>query len=155
MNLVFHGEKLQGEFSLIRIPQKDGKDNAWLFRKSDDEFANAEFENAERSVVSGLTIEQLREGADGKESPMPESVEPMLATLADAPFDREGWVFEIKWDGYRALAQVEKGKVRLYSRNGISFNDRFPTVVTELSGYRDALFDGEIVAFDEKGRSDF
>lgn len=131
------------------------KENSWILQKSDDEFANGEYENAERSVVSGKTIEELREGAAGKEAPMPESVEPMLATLVDAPFDRDGWIFEIKWDGYRAIAQVEKGKVRLYSRNGISFNERFPTVAQELSGYRDALFDGEIVAFDERGRSDF
>jgi ATP-dependent DNA ligase len=52
---------------------------------------------------------------------MPTNVRPMLATLVHEPFDRRGWLFEIKWDGYRAIAEVDKGQVRLYSRNGLSF----------------------------------
>jgi bifunctional non-homologous end joining protein LigD len=48
----------------------------------------------------------------------------MLATLVDKPFDRAGWIFEIKWDGYRIIAEVDKGHVRLFSRNGLSFTER-------------------------------
>ena len=80
----------------------------------------------------------------------------MLATLVDGPFDREGWSFEVKWDGFRSLAEIKGGKVRLLSRNGKAQNARFPTVAAALSGFPvDAVFDGEIVAVDAKGRPHF
>jgi bifunctional non-homologous end joining protein LigD len=80
---------------------------------------------------------------------------PMLATLIDEPFDAEGWIFEIKWDGYRAIATKEK-RVHLVSRNDLSFNDRFPTIVEELEKISGKfVLDGEVVLFDKKGRSDF
>lgn len=80
----------------------------------------------------------------------------MLATLVKEPFNRSGWLYEIKWDGYRAIGEVRKGAVRLYSRNGIDFSDRYGPVVEELASLgRDAVLDGEIVAVDETGKSDF
>lgn len=80
----------------------------------------------------------------------------MLGTLVEAAFDREGWIFEIKWDGFRAIAEVDGGRVKLYSRNFTSFNERFAPVVTALEKLRHrAVLDGEIVAVDEKGRSSF
>jgi len=80
----------------------------------------------------------------------------MLATLVDEPFDREGWSFEVKWDGYRAIAEVERRHVALYSRNHTVFNDAFPTVVDSLKQLKhSAVLDGEVVALDEAGRSQF
>ena len=80
-------------------------------------------------------------------APFPESISPMLATLVDGPFDREGWSFEVKWDGFRSIAEIRGGDVRLVSRNGKVQNARFPTVAAALSGFPvDAVFDGEIVA---------
>lgn len=79
----------------------------------------------------------------------------MLSTLIDAPFDKEDWVFEIKWDGYRAIAEIENGKVSLRSRNGLPFEKKFGEVEDALQGFPDAVLDGEIVAFDEEGNSDF
>jgi len=80
----------------------------------------------------------------------------MLSSLVDGPFDRECWSFEVKWDGFRSLAEVKGGKVRLVSRNGKTQNARFPTVVAAMSGFPvDAVFDGEIVAVDRKGRPHF
>ena len=80
----------------------------------------------------------------------------MLATLVEAPFDREGWWFEVKWDGYRAIADVRHQKVELYSRNGQSFNQQFSPIVPALQGLGiQAVFDGEVVALDEEGRSRF
>lgn len=79
----------------------------------------------------------------------------MLATLIDAPFDDEKWLFEIKWDGYRALAHKSK-KIELLSRNALSFNARFPEIVDELKKIKGSfIVDGEIVILDEKGKSQF
>ena len=80
----------------------------------------------------------------------------MLATLIDEPFDSEDWLFEVKWDGFRALAFVNHGDVKLESRNKTLFNPKFPTIVKELQKIQgSALFDGEIVAVDSKGKSHF
>ncbi len=82
-------------------------------------------------------------------------IKPMLATLVKEPFDDEDWVFEVKWDGYRALAHKTK-KVALLSRNGISFNARFSLIAKELEKIPGKfIFDGEIVVIDKKGRSQF
>lgn len=80
----------------------------------------------------------------------------MLATLADGPFNRIGWIFEVKWDGYRAIAEVNRRAIQLYSRNNLSFNHSYPAIVSALRNVnRQAVLDGEIVVLDEKGRSHF
>src|SRR5437762_2865899 len=82
-------------------------------------------------------------------------LKPMLAVLAKKPFDSQEWIFEIKWDGYRALAHKNQ-KVELLSRNERSFNKRFPRIVEELKKIPGTfIVDGEIVLFDSKGRSQF
>lgn len=87
---------------------------------------------------------------------MPTWINPMLATLVSEPFDRPGWLFEIKWDGFRAVAEVNKGKVRLYSRRHLSFADRFPQLIQALQQLgHDVVLDGEIVVLDKQGRSRF
>ncbi len=89
-------------------------------------------------------------------APMPRDVRPMLATSVKEPFDDPDWIFEIKQDGYRCLAEINRGKVLIYSRNNQSFNQRFAAVAKSLATIeRDAVFDGEIVALDERGRSSF
>ncbi|MGN6417218.1 MAG: ATP-dependent DNA ligase, partial [Pseudobacter sp.] len=85
-----------------------------------------------------------------------EFIEPMLATLAEQPFDNAEWIFEMKWDGYRAIAEWRKKKLKLYSRNGLSFVQKYPPVVeaiTKLS--HDCVLDGEIVVLNDKGRPRF
>lgn len=80
----------------------------------------------------------------------------MLARETDQPFDHKDWIFEIKWDGYRAIAEVKDGKVQLYSRNGNSFIEAYPLVVQALQNLKDDLvLDGEIVVLNEKGIGDF
>jgi bifunctional non-homologous end joining protein LigD len=87
---------------------------------------------------------------------MPANLRPMLATLVDKPFDRAGWLFEVKWDGYRIIAAVGGGKARLYSRNGLSFSGRYPPIVAALEKLEhEAILDGEVVVVDEYGHSDF
>lgn len=87
---------------------------------------------------------------------MDRPIRPMLATLADGPFDREGWIFEIKWDGYRVLASLGRSDVALRSRHGQDYTARFAPVARALRKLkRRAVFDGEMVVLDGKGRPSF
>lgn len=81
----------------------------------------------------------------------------MVARLVRDPFDRDGWLFELKWDGFRAIAETDgAGNVSLYSRKQNGFNKRFPTIAEALSELeRPAILDGEIVALDEQGKPRF
>jgi bifunctional non-homologous end joining protein LigD len=80
---------------------------------------------------------------------------PMLATLVDKPFDGEDWIFEVKWDGYRALAHKKK-EVILLSRGQKPWNEKFPTIAQELKKISgQCILDGEIVILDKKGKSNF
>ena len=80
----------------------------------------------------------------------------MLATLVNEPFDNAGWAYEIKWDGYRALAMVDNAKIDLLSRNNKSFNDKFYPVTQQLKKLKKRMIvDGEIVVLNEHGISDF
>ena len=86
----------------------------------------------------------------------PTWIKPMLATLVAEPFDRPGWLFEIKWDGYRAIAVIDKRVVRPYSRNHLSYANRFPYLIEALRELgHEAVLDGEIVVLDRKGRPQF
>jgi bifunctional non-homologous end joining protein LigD len=88
---------------------------------------------------------------------MPHTVKPMLATLVDAPFQNDAWLYEVKWDGYRALAFLEKGKIRLVSRNQNDLTAQYPEVGELASRLQaeSAIVDGEIVALDEQGHPSF
>lgn len=80
----------------------------------------------------------------------------MLATLTDKPFDAPGWVYEIKWDGYRAVAYINKKKVELLSRNQKSFNEKFYPIHDALSNLGlNAVLDGEVIVADDKGMASF
>jgi bifunctional non-homologous end joining protein LigD len=179
LKFILEGEKLKGEFALVKI-RKDEK--SWLLLKKKDAHASsADVLKDNRSVASGRTLQEISE-ADPKEplrpekmtrirqeealeeaalrdapvKPMPHGVKPMLATLIDAPFDDPDWVYEMKWDGYRAVAEIEDGKVALYSRNGKSLAKKFSPVADALKKFRfDAILDGEIVATDDQGVPDF
>jgi bifunctional non-homologous end joining protein LigD len=89
-------------------------------------------------------------------SPFPKNISPMLATLVDKPFDEAGWLYEVKWDGYRALAYLNKGEVDVRSRNNKSFNEKFYPVYNALQQWNmNVVLDGEIIVINEKGISDF
>lgn len=87
---------------------------------------------------------------------MPRAVHPMLATLVDGPFDDNEWLFEIKWDGYRAVAFIENGRVRLVSRTQNEFT-QYPELddLPRFVKAKTAVLDGEIVALDDEGRASF
>lgn len=87
---------------------------------------------------------------------MPQHIKPMLATLVDKPFNSPEWIFEIKWDGYRAIAEVDKGRVTLYSRNGLSFNEKFAPIVEDLKKLAfTAVLDGEVVVLNKDDQASF
>lgn len=87
---------------------------------------------------------------------MPKDIQPMLATLVDKPVEEEGWVYELKWDGYRALSYVKGGQVDIRSRNNKSFNEKYYPIFNALKQWDvNAVVDGEIIVVNDKGFSDF
>ena len=91
-----------------------------------------------------------------RQSNLPKALQPMLATLVDAPFDGRDWVFESKWDGFRIVAAIEKRSVTLYSRNGLIVSDNYMPITRALEKVKsDAVIDGELVAIDAHGISRF
>src|ERR1700750_2919421 len=94
--------------------------------------------------------------AQGTKSPFPENITPMLATLVDKPFDEEGWLYEVKWDGYRAVIYLNNGEVQMRSRNNKSFDEKFYSLHAALQQWKiNAVLDGEIIVINDKGISNF
>jgi bifunctional non-homologous end joining protein LigD len=160
LTFILEGQKLQGEFALIKI--KDAKEEgAWLLVKKGDEYASeSDVTKEDKSVRTGRTMNQIATGelnlSAFPKAAMPKRVKPMLAQMADRAFDREGWLYEVKWDGYRAVAEIGKKSVRLYSRNFQPFNDKFAPVAEALKKFgHEAVLDGEVVVVDKNGKSDF
>ena len=92
----------------------------------------------------------------GKKAAIPKELAPMLATLTDKPFDAPGWLYEIKWDGYRAVAYINKKGVDLLSRNNKSFNDKFYPVTAALKKLGiNAVLDGEVIVSNKEGMANF
>ncbi len=92
----------------------------------------------------------------GKAGPMPANIEPMLATLVSEPVEEKGWIYEMKWDGYRALGYLNKGQVNICSRNNKSFNEKFYPVHEALRQWHiNVVVDGEIVVVNDHGVPDF
>ncbi|WP_164848508.1 non-homologous end-joining DNA ligase [Sinorhizobium meliloti] len=89
--------------------------------------------------------------------PMPARVDPCLATLVDKPPKGPDWAYEVKWDGYRIAVHIESGRVRILTRGGYDWTDRFPSIVDDARrlAVKTAILDGEAVVLDDKGRSDF
>jgi bifunctional non-homologous end joining protein LigD len=92
----------------------------------------------------------------GVKAPFPTGFSPMLATLVDKPFDAENWLFEVKWDGYRAIAHCNNNNVSLISRNNKSFNEKYYPITAALQKLNmNAVFDGEIIISNKEGISSF
>ena len=175
-----HGEKLGGRFTLVRTRGRMGEEDperSWLLIKKGDESAVAGWdpERHPRSVKSGRTNDEVAAGADAawmsdapaaeaavdlaaaREGPMPDFIEPMQATLTDRAFSDDGWLFEVKWDGYRVEAVVRDGAVRLWTRHRQDAARYFPDL-TGPAGWiaaREAIVDGEVVALRPDGTADF
>ncbi len=179
LKFILEGEKLHGEFALVRTRMDD---KSWLLLKKKDHYKlTDDILSENRSVASGKTLEEISQDdpdkpfvrkkidqihvrevleaedlRDAPLKPMPHAIKPMLATLVKEPFDHPDWIFELKWDGYRAIAEVRDGAVSLYSRNQISLAKKFQPVTESLKEFRfDAVLDGEIVVVDDQGEPRF
>jgi bifunctional non-homologous end joining protein LigD len=168
-----NGEKLRGSFALVKLRRSE-KGKEWLLIKhrdgADDPAWN--IDEHDGSVITGRVLEEIAQEMPPKRSAtpiqpdelqgafrsaMPSRVQPMLAALAEHPFSDPGWLFEIKWDGVRALAWIADGALTLRSRTGVDITGRYPelTSLPEVCIARQALLDGEVVTLDALGRSDF
>ncbi len=117
-------------------------------RKEEDKMAHSASSDGEFSGDDLIDAVKLQS--------FPEDWRPQLATLTDGAFDHNDWIFENKYDGYRALAQIRNKKATLISRNGISFDGKYPEIAKALDGTpQDMVVDGEIVIEDAKGKSNF
>lgn len=152
-----HGQKVQGEFALVRI--KSSQANEWLLLKKKDAAARADWdiEQFAHSVASGRTQDEIAAGLPARTpTRMPEGLTPMLASLGPTP-RAEQWVYEIKWDGVRALCYIAEGKVKLVGRRGTVFDRQYPELESLAAAVKTptAILDGEICALDDLGRPSF
>ncbi|WP_159729294.1 non-homologous end-joining DNA ligase [Methylosinus sp. Ce-a6] len=166
LEFTLRGERLEGGFALIRTPRRRGekkksgeKKENWLLVKTKDANADADFDPMRewtRSVATGRSFEEIAAG-EAARRPLPKFRRPQLATPAAAPPQGEHWLHEIKFDGYRALVATAGGRSRVYTRSGLDWTSKFSGIAEAAAQLpaRSALVDGEIVALDEKGRSDF
>jgi bifunctional non-homologous end joining protein LigD len=169
------GEKLKGAFALVRMKNR-GKGNEWLILKKKDEAAQPgwDLEALAYSILTGRTQEEIARDMPARESPksaardlskvvgavkapFPTTLPVMQAFPVDSPPSGAGWLYEIKWDGVRALCYIENGAIRLVSRRGLKMDRQYP----ELSPLhhqiqaQSAILDGEIAALDDQGRPSF
>jgi len=147
------GKKLKGEFVLVRI--KNDEKN-WLLIKHKDEHSTNTIYNAEEQTDKAVPQKTIASIRHGKAKKLKTFIQPMLAGIAKNPFDDKDWLFEIKWDGYRAIAEIGKEKIQFYSRNGLDFSERFAAIYQALKKIRhEVILDGEIVLLNEKNLPDF
>jgi bifunctional non-homologous end joining protein LigD len=167
ISLELEGKKLRGQFTLIRTRNK----NQWLLIKGNDRFASKEdFTITHPGSVLRDTIysiKKLQSSASIKRSDIFTNerkdffsrVVPMLASPVDKAFNNKKWVFEIKWDGVRAILFKENDKIKLQSRSGNDITRKYPEIVTSARGClkecKSTIIDGEIVVLDEKGIPSF
>jgi len=170
---ILNGEKLRGSFVLVKIKHSE-KGNEWLLIKHKDAAENPAYQidAHDGSVLTGRTIDEIKQELPPKrsaipiqpadlhpvrKSAMPSRIGPMLATLSNQPFSDANWLFEIKWDGVRALAHLSNNSLTLRSRNNVDITKRYPELASLAKNIaaREAVIDGELVALNEQGHSDF
>ncbi len=163
------GYKLHGKWTLVKI-KKSEKD--WLLIKERDSFVRQPGDQfPEESVLSGLTVEEVKAGdtpasklrnalekeAVPRKPVDPASVQLTLCETGDDAFTRDGWLFELKLDGYRLLAAKSRGDSLLLTRNGNDYTDVFPEVARAIKAlpFESGIVDGEVVVLDAEGKPSF
>lgn len=170
MKFVVHGKRLEGKFVLIRLkPRPNERAENWLLIKEHDAFEHAGTDAAaiEAGVPAprprGKTTKAKSEPSDApvtgaKQGRLPAEQLPQLATLAETAPAADGWLSEIKFDGYRLLARIDaQGSVKLLTRHGHDWTARLAGAAANVAalGLKSVLLDGELVALDAEGKSDF
>ena len=179
LKFVLKGKHLKGAFALVRM--NDGTDKNWLLIKKSDEYSvksyniasidpvkpfgkkkapGAKAKKEEKKELKSSTDQETEAEPGLPKTPIEKAwknlKKPMLATLASSHEDNPDWMYEPKYDGYRAVAKINEGKVEVVSRNGNPFNKQYQPLVPELEKFEDDLIlDGEIVIEDQKGISNF
>jgi bifunctional non-homologous end joining protein LigD len=174
LSFFLRGSKLKGSWALVKMQHKK---NDWLLIKHRDGEARQDGDvlQEEKSVLSGLSLTDMKEKVaavapaagppemtpekvpGAKKTPFLRFVDPMLATLKEAPFSDNKWIFEPKLDGYRTLAFLRDKTARLQSRRGLDASAQFPLIIKDLikQSVQEMVLDGEVVALDETGRPCF
>jgi bifunctional non-homologous end joining protein LigD len=173
LKFTMHGHKMHGNWVLVRMKGKGEKQEPWLLIKEKDDFVRPA---SEFSVVDEMpdSVKDLKPPktkatkkklakkavlpADTAKVKLPETFAPELATLVDGPpLDPAAWIFELKFDGYRMLARIEDGDVRLITRNNNDWTDKLMPLRDALVKMKlpDGWYDGEIVVHDDNGKPDF
>jgi len=174
LKFIVHGNYLKGAFALVRMHSDDGENKNWLLIKKKDDFSVDKFNIEKLTPVKSFskkknaatTVSKRTQPTSNKKPPVkqnetvdklwPQLKHPMLAKLTTEVPDTPHWLYELKYDGYRALTKISKGKVEMLSRNGNSFNALYAPLVKELETIEDdVILDGEIVIENEKGVSNF
>ena len=162
MKFILKGRRLKGKWALIRLKAKEGEDrDNWLLLKERDEYVQSSSGIAEfnTSIRTGRTMEEIENEEAEKLTTNPfNRVDVQLAKLVRSIPKEDDWYYELKYDGYRIVAFIEGNNVRLMTRNGHDYTNRFPAIVTSLSDLatgRAIVLDGEVVITDETGKTDF
>jgi bifunctional non-homologous end joining protein LigD len=183
LKFVIHGQRLRGRFVIVRTSgrdrtaTRDGADQWLLIHKADaTAVADWDVDAFPTSVLSGRTNDQVKAGvpalwdsskpaAEARidlsravDAPLPGFIPPMLATPVDRPFSDPDWLFEMKLDGYRVEAVVDRGTVRLWTRNRQDAARYFPELAAARPDWllaESAIVDGEVVAIGPDGNADF
>jgi len=171
--LIKHNDEYASTKDITKLDKSvvSGKTIADMEKTSDKVWQSGRAQSIERSrkrVKKKVTPEPTEEVGEAKDidalsvlksapkSRFPAGIKPMLATLVDEPFDDPNWLYEVKWDGYRALGFINQGEANLLSRNNKTFNEKFYPIHRILEKWDiDAVMDGEIIVLNDKGVSNF
>jgi bifunctional non-homologous end joining protein LigD len=164
LKFELHGEKLSGRWMLVRMRGRDNGDKEnWLLIKERDEVATSKGDILEERPDSvngnghGAKVWNAKRGTLKGKAPLPGFEEPELATLVSNPPEGDGWIHEIKFDGYRLLVRIDGASIQVMTRRGQDWTRKFGDLVSAAAslGAARALIDGEAVVMKPDGGSDF
>lgn len=161
------GKRLKGRWDLVRT-KTPSRTPQWLLMKKTDQYSKAghvaeeigsghEFSQIHPKKMKRVSLSKTKKKSTGRRARAIAFKEPMLAQLVEAPPEGTHWLHETKFDGYRLQVHLRNGDVKLYTRSGQDWVDRFHSVAQAFKklDVKDAVIDGEVVVLDQKGRSDF
>jgi len=150
LKIKFFGKKLKGEFALVKTNRGEKKNQWLLIKKKDQNVTDLNYD------AEDLLEKEAKIPGKVVQLEFRDAVKPMLASTTKKIFNDPNWIYELKWDGYRLIAHVNNGEVTIHSRNGISYNSKFPNLVEDLENIpHEAILDGEVVVIDKNGIPDF